>query len=421
MKILELRAENIKNIKVVEIKPGDGAVMLTGKNEAGKSAILDAIFMGLTGKRIDEPIRNGEKRAEINIDLGDYKVKRIFTEKTDRLEVLSKEGAKFPSPQGMLDRILGKLSFDPLKFAMIDEMEQRKILAGLVGLDFSSEDSLRKDYYDARTAKNRDEKAILNQIDDMPPVNKDTPRQEISMSEEISKVEALEQSAKKYKDFQAELQAIERDIANNNMAIKNSKEEIENLKEQIQALESGIKDLENKNMDLASLKVSAKGPMEVTDDQIASARTALRGIEQKNIAIRNAIKYDEKIVELNKVQDEIAALEKKMADIDMEKESKIQAAKYPIKDLGLGVNYVIYKGKPFSQLSTGTQWRVSTAIAMALNPTLKIILIREGSLLDTEGMKAIVDLAKEKDYQLWIEKVADSKGVGIYIEDGEIK
>ena len=63
MKILELRAENIKNIKVVEIKPGDGAVMLTGKNEAGKSAVLDAIFMGLTGKRIDEPIRNPDTGA----------------------------------------------------------------------------------------------------------------------------------------------------------------------------------------------------------------------------------------------------------------------------------------------------------------------------------------------------------------------
>ena len=81
----------------------------------------------------------------------------------------------------------------------------------------------------------------------------------------------------------------------------------------------------------------------------------------------------------------------------------------------------MYKGNQFDRLSTGQQIRVSTAIGMALNPELKVIFIREGSSLDHENLKEIVAQAKDKDYQLWIEKVDESGQVGFFIESGEIK
>lgn len=36
-------------------------------------------------------------------------------------------------------------------------------------------------------------------------------------------------------------------------------------------------------------------------------------------------------------------------------------------------------------------------------------------------MQLIEGIAKEKDYQIWIEKVDDSGTIGFYIEEGEIK
>jgi hypothetical protein len=36
-------------------------------------------------------------------------------------------------------------------------------------------------------------------------------------------------------------------------------------------------------------------------------------------------------------------------------------------------------------------------------------------------MKEIIDLAQQKEYQCWIERVAEGKQVGIYLENGEIK
>jgi ABC-type polar amino acid transport system ATPase subunit len=75
----------------------------------------------------------------------------------------------------------------------------------------------------------------------------------------------------------------------------------------------------------------------------------------------------------------------------------------------------------FSQLSRGQQIRVSSAIGMALNPTLKVMFVRDGSLLDSEGKKEIAELAKSGDYQLWMELCDESGQVGFFLEDGEIK
>lgn len=63
----------------------------------------------------------------------------------------------------------------------------------------------------------------------------------------------------------------------------------------------------------------------------------------------------------------------------------------------------------------------SKAMSSDNNKQLKVVLIKDGSLLDEDNMKIITDMAEEKDYQAWIEKVDSSGKIGIVIEDGEIK
>ena len=64
--------------------------------------------------------------------------------------------------------------------------------------------------------------------------------------------------------------------------------------------------------------------------------------------------------------------------------------------------------------------RTSTAIAMAKNPKVRVILIRDGSLLDSDNMAVITDLANAHDFQVWIERVDESGEVGVVIEDGQV-
>ena len=111
MKIINLQAENIKRLKAVEITPQGNAVVLGGENGAGKSSVLDSIMMALGGGRTicEQPIRDGETRASIRLDLGKYVVERKFTKGKSYLTVTQADGAEIKSPQAMLDELIGSL------------------------------------------------------------------------------------------------------------------------------------------------------------------------------------------------------------------------------------------------------------------------------------------------------------------------
>ncbi len=51
MQIISLQAENIKRLTAVEIKPDGALVQITGRNGAGKSSVLDAIWWALSSAR----------------------------------------------------------------------------------------------------------------------------------------------------------------------------------------------------------------------------------------------------------------------------------------------------------------------------------------------------------------------------------
>ncbi|MFH2218743.1 MAG: hypothetical protein ABII68_03660, partial [Pseudomonadota bacterium] len=71
--LAEARIENFKKLKLVELRPTpEGVVEVIGDNAEGKTSIVDALVSLFTGAAADpsEPIRQGEKYAEISAVLG---------------------------------------------------------------------------------------------------------------------------------------------------------------------------------------------------------------------------------------------------------------------------------------------------------------------------------------------------------------
>jgi DNA repair exonuclease SbcCD ATPase subunit len=413
MKIIELRAENIKNLKVVEIK-ADDVNILTGKNGAGKSAILDSIMMALTGKKIEKPIREGETHGEIVIDLGQYKVKRVYTENSDRLEVLSPDGAKYPSPQSLLNTITGNISFDPLSFARMEKTEQRKFLVKLIGLDLSVLENKKTNIYNDRTIKNKELKSLESQLSAMTAPDKDISTTEISWDAELKKVDELENKKRKYDNAvseQTKLINLGKDIGNKILQLDKQIEELNKQKETYQNQTKKI----NEEIQLFII------PEVIIQEQIDNAKSELKTIEQKNIKIRDGIKFNILKTNVDSKKVEVVNLSKEMDTIEQEKTNTIKNSKFPLDGLSINDESVLFNNTPLSQLSTAEQIKISTAIAIELNPKLEVIFIRDGSLLDNDSFKNIVEMAKLKGRQIWIEKMSEGKGVGIYIEAGEIK
>ena len=55
------------------------------------------------------------------------------------------------------------------------------------------------------------------------------------------------------------------------------------------------------------------------------------------------------------------------------------------------------------------------------DPKLKVLLIKDGSLLDEDNLKLISEMAEEADAQLWIERVGIDSNTTVIMEDGNCK
>jgi hypothetical protein len=148
-------------------------------------------------------------------------------------------------------------------------------------------------------------------------------------------------------------------------------------------------------------------------EQITAARAT-------NLAIDRREKAERMDAEIATVSE---AVEKLSSAIDgyRDKAAHIIAnAKYPVDGLGFAEDEVMYNGLPFSQASNAEQIKVSIAMGMVANPKLRVMRIKDGSLLDDDSMKVVEKMADDFDYQVFIEIVDVSGKVGVYLVDGEI-
>ena len=99
----------------------------------------------------------------------------------------------------------------------------------------------------------------------------------------------------------------------------------------------------------------------------------------------------------------------------------LAAASFPVAGLSFGEEGLLYQDRPLEQASSAEQLRVSVAMGLALNPQLKVLLIRDGSLLDGDSMRTIAEMAEAAEAQVWIERVGDGDPAAIVIEDGSVR
>ena len=81
---------------------------------------------------------------------------------------------------------------------------------------------------------------------------------------------------------------------------------------------------------------------------------------------------------------------------------------------------ITFKGIPFKQISSSEKLRVGLAISIALNPKIRVVLVRDASLLDSANLAILGEFADKNSVQIWLEKVDESGKVGIVISDGEV-
>lgn len=473
MKIVSLQAENIKKLVAVEIKPDGNVVQITGKNGQGKTSVLDSIWWALAGLANiqSQPIRKGATSARIRLDLGEIIVTRTFhTGKDDEvissIVVENDKGARFPSPQSMIDSLLGELSFDPLAFARADQKEQFDIMKKFVpDVDFDGIESQKADYFAKRTNINRlvkearasvagctvengptevvDESILVDDMEkaikhnaqiETRKLKRDQVREKIDendrQSEEIvtkSKEQAellvrrvqsevdnyVREAQARLRRAQEEAETAEKEATNRiALARKESADHIAQAQQTAKTLCDEAAELRKKLDDAPEL------PSNV---DVSDIRKRIEEAKKINAGVNARRLKEARLKEAEKLEVESMRLTAAMETLETMKRKAISDAKLPIEGIAFGDGEILFGGFPLYQASDAEQLRVSISIAMALNPKLKVMRVRDGSLLDDDSMKLLTQMAEENDFQVWIERVDCSGKVGFILEDGHLK
>lgn len=419
LKIISLQAENVKRLVAVRIDPRGNLVQITGKNAQGKTSVLDSIWWALAGAGNvqNAPIRKGQNKATIKLDLGEVVVTRTFTKREDgtagtSITVENADGARFPSPQRLLDSLLGSLTFDPLAFARMKPKDQFDALKGFVpDVDFAAIERATKADFDKRTAVNRRAKelaaqAAAIQIPAAVPVDK---------IDEGALVDELAAVGKHNGDIEVRKANRERVTAD----AKKCREVAQQHRAEAARLTALAEECEGEAAALEKKLADAPTLPEPKDE--AEIRRRLDDAKRTNALVDQAARRRQLADEAAKAEAEAEALTAAMATREQDKREKIAAAQLPVDGLGFGEEAITLNGLPFEQASDAEQLRVSCAIAMASNPRLRVIRVRDGSLLDDDAMALLGRMADERDMQVWVERVDSTGKVGFVLEDGEVR
>lgn len=426
MRIVELQVENVKRIVAVEIKPVGNVIEIRGKNGAGKTSVLDAIAMLLGGEKLcpPKPIRDGQNRASATANLGELRATRIWTKKGSYLSIADLDGTKKRAPQAILDKLVGDLTFDPLEFSRKTADQQRATLIQMTGIqEFLDKLAEAAETVGANRREWKGEvKRLQGAVDTAPDVPEDTPPNTVNVAELTNELADAERTNRKNETDRSTLRS----------ALEKRQRQWDALDENTVSL-NGLKDRVKELGELIVTQTQEYEAAIVETDALGKCVNALQEVDTWAIRdrINSAADVNQCIAERKQVAKwadelkhatgQVTGHTTEIERLRAERVTCIAGASYPIDGLAVTEDGVTFQGIPFSQCASSEQLRVSTAIAMSLNPKLRVLLVRDGSLLDDEHLKALYELVEANDYQLWIERVGEDGDASVTIEEGQVK
>lgn len=439
MKILKLQAENVKRLSAVEVEPkGKSLVIVAGKNGQGKSSVLDSITFALSGTDSfpSKPVRKGEDKATVKVDLenhpelGDISVTRTITSNGNTsLTIRNKDHEKQESPQTILDKLFSNLTFDPLEFRLMKPDKRAETLRALLGLDFTKEDAAINQNFNDRTVVNREVKSLeatLKGIAEYP----NAPAEEVSISELTDKLQAANDLIANNNKARALVSQLKTSLVQLDEAISNASadcvraaEAVERAKNAFDSANSKLEEFK-KRRDEAAAKVKDANDRTagLKDPELSTIKAQIFESQTTNRQVQQNKAKAEKRKELAEKVKEAEELTKAIEKLESAKRKRTAEAKFPVVGLGLSdTREVEFNGVPFDQCSTADQLKISISMGLAMNPKLKVLLVRQGNDLDTDNLALVAKMAEEAGAQIWLERVSTEGDVSVVIEDGHVK
>lgn len=409
LKINKLEIENVKRIKAVKVEPSlNGLTIIGGKNNQGKTSVLDSIAWALGGERFkpSQAIRQGSViPPTLHIVMNNGLVVERKG-KNSTLKVTDPSGQK--AGQQLLNEFVEELALNLPKFMNSSGREKAQTLLQIIGVG-DTLDTLEKEekelynerLYIGRTADQK-EKYAKEQ-----PFYPDVPKELVSATELIKQQQEILARNGENQRKRDNLETLQYQCVRLNTDIAELEE---TLKEKRQALELVENDIEIAKMSVADLQDQSTAELEDSIANIEEINRKVRANLDKDKAEEDALHYRNQYNELTKKIDEIRDKEKKLLD----------TAELPLPELFVKDGELVYKGQKWDNMSGSDQLRVATAIVRKLNPNCGFVLLDKLEQMDMDTLQEFGQWLEAEGLQAIATRVSTGDECSVLIEDGYV-
>ena len=403
IKINKLEIDNVKRVKAVKIEPAaNGLTVIGGRNNQGKTSVLDAIAWALGGDR-HRPTAAARDGSVIPPNLHIVLSNGFVVErkgKNSDLKVTDPQGNK--GGQQLLNEFVEQFAIDLPKFIEASSKEKAQTMLRIIGVGdrlFELEKEEQEKYNSRLTiGQISDQKAKYAKEMTYYP---DAPKEPVSASELIKKQQDMlaqngENQRKRRKLAELEQQAV------------SVQQEIDRLL------------LQQKTI-MADLDIARKSAQDLQDESTEALEKNIMDIETINIKVRANLDKDKAEEDAKTYREQYDRLTEEIQNIRQEKTDLLDHADLPLPGLSVEEGELTYNEKRWDSMSGSDQLKVSTAIVRKLNPKCGFVLLDKLEQMDLDTMTEFGQWLETEGLQAIATRVSVGGECSIIIEDGYVK
>lgn len=409
MKINKFEIENVKRVKAVKIEPtANGLTVIGGKNNQGKTSILDSIAWALGGNKY-KPSQATREGSVIPPNLKITMSNGLVVErkgKNSDLKVIDPNGEK--AGQQLLNSFVEELAIDLPKFMDSSNKEKADTLLQIIGV---GEKLHLLDKEEAEVYNNR--RAIGQLADQKKKYAKEqtyypeVPKEPVSANDLIQQQQTILAKNGENQQKRQNLTQLTTNEINQNAEIERVEAHLNDLKKQYHQT---TKDLE----------IAKKDALDLQDESTEELEKNMQEIDEINVKVRANLdkeKAEDDALEHSKKYD---LLSQDINKLRTKKSELLDNADLPLEGLSVDEGELIFNGQQWDNMSGSDQMKVSTAIVRKLKPNCGFILLDKLEQMDLETLNEFSKWLEQEGLQAIATRVGTGEECQIIIEDGYV-
>lgn len=410
VKIDRFEIENVKRVKAVSLEPSPtGLTIVGGKNNQGKTSVLDAIAWALGGDRFkpSKPTREGSATApSLHIELSNGLVVERKGANSS-LKVIDPKGSK--GGQQLLNDFVEALALDLPKFMQATSKEKASTLLKVIGVGdelYALQDEESRLYNQRHTIGQiaEQKKAAVEEATWHP----EAPTEPVSASELINRQQELLAKNGENQRKREQVEDIQRLYDHKTIELNETRDRVKQLEEEQLAL---YRDME----------IAEKTAEQLQDESTEELEASIAAVDEINAKVRANQARSLLEDEATTYQSQYDALTADIVTVRAKKLALLDGADLPLDGLSVEDGDLTYNGHAWDAMSSSEQLKVATAIIRKLNPECGFVLMDKLEQMDTDTLAEFGTWLEAEGLQVIATRVSTGPECEIVIEDGYVK